>query len=114
MIQWLIDSAQEVDTNTDAFISRFLIINFLSSHSTSMVCLLFTRLQKMLTYILYDLAIHPEYIDPLREEIESLIASTDWQKITITKMWKLDSFLKESLRMHFDIGNILFRIYSSD
>lgn len=68
----------------------------------------------MLTHTLYNLAVHPEYIAPLREEIESLVASIGWQKMTITKMWKLDSFLKESLRMHFDIGNILSGYISSD
>jgi cytochrome P450 len=49
---------------------------------------------------LYDLASRPEYIEPLREEIESLISTEGWKKSTISKMRKLDSFVKESMRLH--------------
>jgi len=55
---------------------------------------------KTYTHALYDLAAHPEYVIPLREEIEPLIESEGWKKSTIQKMRKLDSFLKESLRIH--------------
>jgi Cytochrome P450 len=49
---------------------------------------------------MYDLAVHPEYHAPLREEIETLVAEEGWKKSTVMKMRKLDSFLKESIRMH--------------
>jgi hypothetical protein len=49
---------------------------------------------------LYDLAARSEYISPLREEIEELISQDGWKKTTIAKMRKLDSFLKESSRLH--------------
>ncbi len=42
----------------------------------------------------------PEYIEPLREEVEPIIAADGWTKTAITKMSKLDSFLKESTRIH--------------
>lgn len=66
-------------------------------------------LQKMLTHALYDLADRPEYVPHLREEIEALVAKDGFQKTTVVKMVKLDSFLKESLRIHCDTGDIVSR-----
>ena len=44
-----------------------------------------------------------EYVTPLRKEIESIVASEGWTKTSVDKMYKLDSFLKESIRM-FPLG----------
>ena len=41
---------------------------------------------------------------PLREEIEPLVGTYGWQKTTLMKMRKLDSFVKESLRYHSSAG----------
>jgi cytochrome P450 len=60
------------------------------------------------TAAIYDLAAHPEYIQPLRDEIQRII-DEDGQdvdgdgfvrvkKSSMPKLWKLDSFLKESQR----------------
>jgi cytochrome P450 len=60
------------------------------------------------TAAIYDLAAHPEYIQPLREEIQQVI-DEDGQDVdrdgfmklkkpSMPKLWKLDSFLKESQR----------------
>jgi Cytochrome P450 len=49
---------------------------------------------------MYDLVGNPECIEPLREEIETLILQHGWQKSTLMKMKKLDSFIKESLRLN--------------
>ena len=51
-----------------------------------------------ITMALYDLVAHPEYIEPIREEIESIIAEDGWSKASIMKMRKLESFMKESQR----------------
>jgi hypothetical protein len=61
-----------------------------------------------LTAIIYDLAAHPEYIQPLQDEIQQII-DEDGQdvngngfmllkKLSLPKLWKLDSFMKESQR----------------
>lgn len=50
--------------------------------------------------MLYDLAARPEWIPPIREEIESIIATDGWTKLAMAKMWKLDSVFKESSRYH--------------
>lgn len=50
------------------------------------------------THALYHLAAEPHYIQPIREEIEAVIAEDGWSKVAMTKMHKLDSFFKESQR----------------
>ena len=60
----------------------------LSSHHVS----------QSITHALYHLAASPEYQQPLREEVETLVAAEGWSKATMGKMWKVDSFLKESQR----------------
>lgn len=56
-------------------------------------------LRQALTHALYDLAAHPQYIEAMREEVEAVISSEGWTKAAMGKMWKVDSFLKESQRM---------------
>ncbi|KAJ7918487.1 cytochrome P450 [Mycena leptocephala] len=46
----------------------------------------------------YNLAANLEYVEPLREEIESVLRTEGWTKAAMGKMVKLDSFLKESSR----------------
>lgn len=54
-----------------------------------------------ITQALYDLATHPEFQDPIRDEIESVLSEFGgWTKQALTKMKKLDSSLKESQRLH--------------
>ena len=41
----------------------------------------------------------PEYIQPLREEVESIANEQGWTKASIFNMRKLDSFLREAQRL---------------
>jgi len=60
------------------------------------------------TAAIYDLAAHPEYIPLLRDEIEQVLNEDGndvdgagfkkLKKSSMPKLWKLDSFLKESQR----------------
>ncbi|KAL9121315.1 MAG: hypothetical protein Q9187_002126 [Circinaria calcarea] len=51
-----------------------------------------------LTYALYDLCLHPQYIDPLRKELSTVLANgSDWQPENLPL---LDSFIKESARLN--------------
>jgi hypothetical protein len=53
------------------------------------------------THAIYNLAAYPEYVEPLREEIQSVMSEEGiWTKKRVIKMRKLDSFIKESMRMH--------------
>ena len=56
------------------------------------------------TNALYYLAAYPEYIKPLREEIESVVSGEGWSKVTMGRMRKLDSFLKEAQRHSGGVG----------
>lgn len=49
---------------------------------------------------LFDLVSHPEYIAPLRDEVQAVKASDGekWTKAGIAKLRKMDSFMKESQR----------------
>jgi Cytochrome P450 len=51
------------------------------------------------TQALYRLLANPEYIGPLRQEIEAAVAEEGWTKAGMDKMHKLDSFLRESQRL---------------
>jgi Cytochrome P450 len=42
--------------------------------------------------------ISPECIQPLREEVESIVKEQGWTKASLFNMRKLDSFLREALR----------------
>ncbi|KAJ7792591.1 cytochrome P450 [Mycena leptocephala] len=90
LISWLLEFAEGEERTTSALASRILLINFpalLPASST-------------LTSALYDLAAYPEHIDPMREEVQRVIAEDGWTKAAIGKMHKVDSFLRESQRLH--------------
>ena len=53
-----------------------------------------------ITQALYHLASSPEYTAFLREEVESVVREHGWNKIAIGRMWKLDSFMRESQRLN--------------
>ena len=54
-----------------------------------------------LSYIIYDLAGYPEYIQELRQEIIDVIGEGGvLDKATLPKLRKLDSFARESQRMN--------------
>jgi hypothetical protein len=48
---------------------------------------------------LYRLLANPEYIGPLREEVDAVIREEGWTKAGVDKMYKIDSFLKETQRV---------------
>jgi cytochrome P450 len=61
----------------------------------------FHTTSNLLTNIVYDLTAHPEYLQPLREEIKSVMAEDGiLQKTSPTKMKLLDSAVKESQRLN--------------
>lgn len=52
------------------------------------------------TQALYDLAAHPEYAQPMRDEVDAIVEEEGWTKNSMSKMRKIDSFLRESQRFH--------------
>ncbi|KAM5542434.1 hypothetical protein V8D89_003893 [Ganoderma adspersum] len=89
MLQWLLEEAQTKGTPFDNVVEKVLLINFGAIHTSS----------GAFTHTLYNLAAYTQYIAPLREEVESVVAAEGWSKASIGKMRKLDSFFKESMRL---------------
>ena len=52
-----------------------------------------------MTQVLYRLLANPEFVEPLRQEVETVIREGGWTKAGIDKMQKMDSFLRETLRI---------------
>jgi hypothetical protein len=52
------------------------------------------------TNVLYCLLSNPEYVEPLRHEVETAVAEEGWTKAAMDKMHKIDSFVRESMRTH--------------
>ena len=42
----------------------------------------------------------PEYMGPLREEVEEIVRREGWTKAGLDQMYKIDSLIKEMQRMH--------------
>ena len=59
--------------------------------------------------MLYDLAAHPEYVQPMREEVEKILGHEGWTKSSVLKLRKLDSFIKESQRLAIGGCKSVFR-----
>ncbi|KAF8957287.1 cytochrome P450, partial [Flammula alnicola] len=89
LISWLLDEAEGPQRTIRDVAIRLLSINFAAIHTTS----------NAFTHVLYDLAAYPEYVKPMREEVETVIEAEGWTKVSMGKMRKVDSFIKESQRL---------------
>jgi hypothetical protein len=43
--------------------------------------------------------VSPEYVEPLRQEVDAVIKVEGWTKAGIDKMYKIDSFIRETQRI---------------
>ncbi|KAF8347875.1 cytochrome P450 [Amanita rubescens] len=89
IITWLFEVSKGERPSVRTITTRILFINFAAIHMTSMA----------LTHALFDLATYSDYVEPLRREAEAIIREEGWSKAAISKLSKLDSFVKESLRL---------------
>ncbi|KAI9060502.1 cytochrome P450 [Trametes sanguinea] len=88
MLQWVIEAAADRNPSYNAIVQRMLLANFAAIHTSS----------NSITHAIYHLAERPEYLQDLREEVEPILRDEGWTKTSISKMWKIDSFLRESQR----------------
>jgi hypothetical protein len=101
--------ARGVERSLDSLARRMLAVNFASIHTTSIVsCIVAAQyarhflsicMCKTFTQVLYRLLANPGYIEPLRQEIEAAVAEEGWTKAGLDKMYKIDSFLRETQRL---------------
>ena len=78
------------ECSVESITTRLLFTSFASIHTTS----------ASFTAALFELCQHPEVADELRKEIKPVIDDGGWSKDGFDRMPKLDSFIKEALRMH--------------
>ncbi|KAJ3543507.1 hypothetical protein NM688_g5847 [Phlebia brevispora] len=90
LLQWLIDEEKRAGGRTDVrdIVRRILSTNFAAIHTSS----------ASFIHALYHLAANPEYLIPLREEIDTVLQEEGWTKAAMSNMRKLDSFMMESQR----------------
>lgn len=92
-LEWLIETSKPEEATLSMLAHRLTGVSFGAGHTTS----------NTITNALLDLANDFErWAPPLREEIESILGKnpTTITNSDLSKMWKLDSFLKESQRFH--------------
>ncbi|KAK0471578.1 cytochrome P450 [Armillaria novae-zelandiae] len=96
MLSWLIDGSNgnEERRTIQSLCTRMLFTNLGAIHTTS----------NAFTTALYVLAAHPEYVETLRTEVESVLKEEGSTKAAMGKMNQLDSFLKECQRLYGDFG----------
>ncbi|PIG83981.1 hypothetical protein AARAC_008631 [Aspergillus arachidicola] len=89
-IQWVLQSSKTPAQKTVVRMTQQIFgILFASAHQMSMA----------LVYAMFDLCLHPEYIQPLREEIEHVRHTTSFAG-HFDHLPLLDSFLRESARLN--------------
>ncbi|KAJ7498063.1 cytochrome P450 [Mycena galericulata] len=90
LISWLMDSAEGGELSLNALVQRVIFVNFAAIRTST----------DTFVHMLFDLAANPSYVQPLREEVEAIVNVEGWTKASMGKMYKLDSFLWESQRLH--------------
>lgn len=91
IIQWMMDLANEQETDAANLASRYVYTILGSMHTV----------RSAIIDTLYDICAHPEYLQPLRDEIgQALREDGHWQKGTAAKLLKTDSFMKEVQRLN--------------
>ena len=113
MLMGLMSEAKGVERSLEGWTRRLLGLEFASIHTTSIVSCSarhFSRHHFIVTYsnysstqtftqTLYRLLAHPEYIEPLRQEVESVVAKEGWTRAGMDQMHKIDSFVRETQRL---------------
>jgi len=90
MLSWFLEEAPEgVERTVRVLTDRVLTVNFAAIHTSS----------NSFVHALFFLAENPQYVQPLREEVETIVRKEGWSKSSLGKMRKIDSFMKESQRM---------------
>ena len=92
LLSWMMEIANENEGDPASLAHLEVVMSLASIHTSQMNAV----------HCLYDLVARPDYLQPIREEIEQVIKEdgdwAQWQKTAFTKLRKLDSFMRESQR----------------
>ena len=90
MAQWMVETARGNDRDPDVLAQNMLFMTLAGLHTSSNTTI----------HALFDLCANPQFIQPLRDEIEQVIGEDGWSMAAISRLKKLDSFMKESQRLN--------------
>ncbi|KAM6492346.1 Cytochrome P450 [Amanita muscaria] len=101
-VSWLVDYSRNEPSHAKrvrSMVLRMLLINFAGIRTPTIA----------FTHVLFELASRPEYVQPMREEIEATIQQEGWSKTSLGKLRKVDSFIKETLRLSNFFSTVMQR-----
>ncbi|KAF7954697.1 hypothetical protein EAE96_005816 [Botrytis aclada] len=88
-ITWVIESSTTPRQRTvERIVQQMIALTFASAHQLPLV----------LTFTIYNLCLHPEYIEPLTEEIRTMLSLPE--EMQYRNMPLMESFLRESARVN--------------
>lgn len=96
-LQWLRDEQSKRKKNDVALLANLtLALGAASIHTTS----------QLITNVIFDLAARPEYVGMLRDEVTEALNDVGhvWNQELLSKLQKLDSFIKETQRFSSSVG----------
>jgi hypothetical protein len=88
-IGWMYELAREKRDDLN-FVDSQLELAVGSIHTTT----------EAISAALFDCMLHPEIVQPLREEIIRVVGARGWSRQTLQDLKLMDSFLKENQRLH--------------
>ncbi|KAF7531231.1 hypothetical protein G7054_g9086 [Neopestalotiopsis clavispora] len=94
LLSWMMEIATPAESEASALAHLEVVMSLASIHTSQMNAV----------HCLYDLLAHPEYLEPIREEIRAVSRKDGpwmtWEKPSFSKLRKLDSFMRESQRFN--------------
>ncbi|XDG04700.1 hypothetical protein ABKA04_004315 [Annulohypoxylon sp. FPYF3050] len=94
LLSWMMEIATPEEGEASALAHLEVVMSLASIHTSQMNAV----------HCLYDILAHPEYLEPIRDEIRAVVAEAgpwmNWEKPQFSKLRRLDSFMRESQRMN--------------
>lgn len=92
VLQWMIDMGTGSDKKVDIIVRKMMFLTMAGFHAPTATAV----------HVIYDLCAHPEYLAPLRKEIEDELALEGgrWTLALLRRLKRLDSVIKESQRLN--------------
>ncbi len=92
VLQWMIDMGTGYDRKKDVIVRKMMFLTMAGFHAPTATAV----------HVVYDLCAHPEYLEPLRKEIqdELTIEGGRWTLALLHRLKRLDSVIKESQRIN--------------
>lgn len=92
LLSWMMEIATPEESEPSSLAHLEVVLSLASIHTSQMNAV----------HCLYDLLAHPEFLEPIREEIREVVRKDGpwmtWEKPSFSKLRKLDSFMRESQR----------------